>query len=209
LTGREPDQTALAYYRARYYDPKLGRFLSEDPIGFLGGPNFYAYALNRPTNLVDPLGLESGNINKLVPGPDAPVTPLPPGNPIDPATGYFGAEGHFFGGGGLTSVTCFDGCGKKKTFRYVKVCLGGAMGAGLGGGNVTGMSGASCRADSYTGWFFETGFSKGVVSGSADFGYSSGPFGLPGLPSGVNEGGLGLGLGFKLKASWCYYIQIP
>ena len=32
----------LYYYRARYYDPRLGRFLSEDPIGFWGGVNFYA-----------------------------------------------------------------------------------------------------------------------------------------------------------------------
>jgi len=47
------------YYRARYYDPKIGRFLSEDPIRFLGGINFYAYARNRPVNLRDPWGLQS------------------------------------------------------------------------------------------------------------------------------------------------------
>jgi len=48
------------YYRARYYDPKVGRFVSEDPIGFLGGDvNLYAYVRNRPSGWVDPSGLSS------------------------------------------------------------------------------------------------------------------------------------------------------
>jgi hypothetical protein len=47
-----------SYYRARCYDPATGRFLSEDPIEFAGGTDFYAYALNRPTILVDPSGLD-------------------------------------------------------------------------------------------------------------------------------------------------------
>jgi len=56
-TGREWDpETGLYYYRARYYDPKIGRFISEDPIGFLGGVNLYAYVDNRPTEMIDPLG---------------------------------------------------------------------------------------------------------------------------------------------------------
>ncbi|MDQ7787816.1 MAG: MopE-related protein [Thermodesulfovibrionales bacterium] len=60
FTGREWDEeTGLYFYRARYYDAKVGRFISEDPIGFEGGDvNFYAYVKNRPTVLVDPLGLE-------------------------------------------------------------------------------------------------------------------------------------------------------
>jgi len=59
FTGREWDpETGLYYYRARYYDPKIGRFISEDPIGFRGGVNFYAYVGNRPTNAVDPFGLD-------------------------------------------------------------------------------------------------------------------------------------------------------
>jgi RHS repeat-associated protein len=36
-TGREDDGTALYYYRARYYDPGLKRFISEDPIGIEEG----------------------------------------------------------------------------------------------------------------------------------------------------------------------------
>jgi 3D (Asp-Asp-Asp) domain-containing protein len=44
------------YYRARYYDPSPGRFVSEDPIGFAGGANLYEYANNRVANLDDPFG---------------------------------------------------------------------------------------------------------------------------------------------------------
>ena len=57
-TGRDFDkETGLYYNRARYYDPTVGRFLSEDPIGFGGGLNFYVYAENDPIDSEDPFGL--------------------------------------------------------------------------------------------------------------------------------------------------------
>lgn len=57
-TGREFDtETSMYYYRARYYDPAIGRFMSEDPIDFLGGSNFYRYANNGPAVIADPTGL--------------------------------------------------------------------------------------------------------------------------------------------------------
>ena len=44
---------------ARYYNPTLGRFISEDPIGFAGGQaNLYGYVFNSPTNFIDPFGLD-------------------------------------------------------------------------------------------------------------------------------------------------------
>jgi RHS repeat-associated protein len=55
-TGREPDGSGLIYYRARYYDPTMGRFVSQDPIGMKGGLNFYAYVGNSPLNFTDPEG---------------------------------------------------------------------------------------------------------------------------------------------------------
>jgi RHS repeat-associated protein len=58
-TSRELDrETGLMYYRARYYESGLGRFLSEDPVGFKAGDvNFYRYVGNQPVVFVDPFGL--------------------------------------------------------------------------------------------------------------------------------------------------------
>jgi RHS repeat-associated protein len=57
-TGRDNEGAGLQYNRARYYSPSLQRFISEDPIGFLGGDNQYAYAGNDPINFNDPFGLQ-------------------------------------------------------------------------------------------------------------------------------------------------------
>jgi RHS repeat-associated protein len=57
-TGRDNDlDTGLYYYRARYFDRKIGRFISEDPLGVRDHSNMYAYVRNNPVNFVDPLGL--------------------------------------------------------------------------------------------------------------------------------------------------------
>lgn len=60
--GRENDGTGLLYMRARYYNPKFGRFISSDPLGLAGGLNTHAYALGNPVSLSDPLGLSSDDI---------------------------------------------------------------------------------------------------------------------------------------------------
>ena len=58
-TAREFDlETGLYYYRARYYDSTIGRFLSEDPLQYAGGRNFFVYVGSNPTNFLDPLGLK-------------------------------------------------------------------------------------------------------------------------------------------------------
>jgi RHS repeat-associated protein len=51
-----PRNPQASYYCARYYDSQSGRFLSEDPIGFGGGQNFYNYVGNGPVDRTDPLG---------------------------------------------------------------------------------------------------------------------------------------------------------
>jgi len=79
-TARESDtETGLYYYRARYYDPAAGRFLSEDPLEFYaGGANFYRYSFNNPANLNDPSGLAPGLLNKLLDWLKPTPTPPPP-----------------------------------------------------------------------------------------------------------------------------------
>ncbi len=57
FTGRENDSTGLYYYRARYYSPDVGSFISEDPTRVDNGINSYAYADGDPVGRRDPLGL--------------------------------------------------------------------------------------------------------------------------------------------------------
>lgn len=50
-------ETGLYYNRHRYYSPDQGRYISRDPVSFVGGVNLYCYAENNPTSNADPLGL--------------------------------------------------------------------------------------------------------------------------------------------------------
>jgi RHS repeat-associated protein len=65
FTGREYDPVSkFYYYRARVYDPVLGRFMSEDPTGFRGGDiNLYGYVWNNPNGFSDPLGFSGWGVN--------------------------------------------------------------------------------------------------------------------------------------------------
>jgi RHS repeat-associated protein len=71
-TGRERDASGLDYYRARYYLPSAGRFLTPDPIGLQGGLNAYGYVGSNPVNFTDPFGLRAG----------APLGPAGPRVPV-------------------------------------------------------------------------------------------------------------------------------
>jgi RHS repeat-associated protein len=106
-TGREFDsETGIYYYRARYFDPSAGRFLSEDRLRSQGGANFYRYTQNNPLVWIDPSGdnlcysvTPSGMVEKpcadpgqgmnciYVPGGVSCNVPIPPGPPPAPNPG--------------------------------------------------------------------------------------------------------------------------
>lgn len=56
--GVMADENGLMYMQARYYDPELRRFITQDPIGTMGGLNVYAYAGGDPVGSIDPSGLQ-------------------------------------------------------------------------------------------------------------------------------------------------------
>ena len=87
FTGRENDSTGLYFYRARFYNPQLQRFVSEDPLGFAGGLNLFTYAANQPTGFVDPLGLKPSPGLGDPPGGPGGSGPGGPGSPRGPGGG--------------------------------------------------------------------------------------------------------------------------
>lgn len=60
------DQIGLAYYKARFYSPGLGRFLQTDPIGYGDGLNWYNYVGSDPVNYTDPTGTRECTINEII-----------------------------------------------------------------------------------------------------------------------------------------------
>jgi RHS repeat-associated protein len=82
-------ELGMWYYKARIYSPTLGRFMQTDPAGYEGsGTNLYAYVNADPVNLVDSLGLKSGDIFSGVAAAMKDATAY-----------YFRRNGHEWGGG--------------------------------------------------------------------------------------------------------------
>ena len=73
----EGDIVSLYYMRNRWYDPDVGRFVSEDPAGFAGGSNLFAFGRNDPVNASDPSGLGTDFYCVWSPASDNPPSPRP------------------------------------------------------------------------------------------------------------------------------------
>jgi RHS repeat-associated protein len=172
-TGRENDG-ALYYYRARYYNPMLGRFVSEDPIRFSRGTtNSYGYAGDNPVQFTDPLGLwtlEIGiSVNYTLP---------------------FNISGTVFAG------IAVDTHGNVATYD------GGGGGLGEGAGASGGVSVGVSNADTVCGLggpFLNVSGTGGIdgLAGTADYftGAGNGPGGV------VTGGGATIGVGGGAGAS--------
>lgn len=123
-----------SYYRARYYDPSIGRFTAEDPAGFDAEPNVYRYVLNNPNIFIDPTGLQ-------IPGMASGT--LPP----DPRKNTIKCDGHghitvqigfpqTLGDGSAKAIQCLIGCAREHEESHrqdalaanPKVCNGQAPG---------------------------------------------------------------------------------
>lgn len=100
FTGARYDQaTSLHSFRARWYSSGLGRFITADPIGLVGGTDSYVYSANAPSVYTDPLGLqlisplgvrpilEPIGLNPLSLGPPIAIAPPPPLPPPGPPPG--------------------------------------------------------------------------------------------------------------------------
>jgi RHS repeat-associated protein len=111
FTGREYDGHAIYNNRARYYNPTLDRFLSQDPLGQeANGPNVYLYTLDSPTDVTDRLGTTSEPTETLPRGESTQIHELeneeagrpansgPPAPPVN-----LGAPK---GSGGWVTVAC-------------------------------------------------------------------------------------------------------
>ncbi|QJC55793.1 Putative deoxyribonuclease RhsC [Polaromonas vacuolata] len=137
-TSRENDNTGLYYYRARYYDPVLKRFVSSDPIGLAGGINTYLYANGSPLLYADPLGLFGWA--------DMPAIPQPA---LDFGTGI--ADDVSFGLGPLArDLLDVDG-GVDRCSTAYKAGQYGTLGLGLGRMAHAGTAKAVSLAPSLTG----------------------------------------------------------
>jgi RHS repeat-associated protein len=126
------EETALHYSIARYFDPVLGRYLSRDPLTYLGGLNFYTYAGNDPVNAVDPLGLLTLTprwLRTVVAG----VTAAAVGVLVGIATAPFLGPGAIIAGGAAAGAV-FAGIDSYMTDGCVTCALGAAgKGAIVGG----------------------------------------------------------------------------
>ncbi|MBR0568974.1 RHS domain-containing protein, partial [Azoarcus sp. L1K30] len=84
------EESGLYYNRYRYYDPRQGRYVTQDPIGLMGGVNIYSYAACNPLSFVDFNGLET---SPRGPAPPHPTPDRDPGYSQGLCGDYSGAKG--------------------------------------------------------------------------------------------------------------------
>jgi len=123
LPGQQFDaETGFNHNGFREYMPNLGRYLESDPIGIRGGLNVYAYALDRPTNYVDPSGQIAGIDDAVLAGGGALVG-LAVQAATDLATGGLSDWQHYVG-------AAYGGAVGGLAIEYTAGLASGALSAG-------------------------------------------------------------------------------
>ncbi|MFQ5853920.1 MAG: RHS repeat-associated core domain-containing protein, partial [Candidatus Binatia bacterium] len=201
FTAREFDpETGLFYYRARYYDQRIGRFIQVDPLLRMKdvpaemSPNLrilppYTYVENSPLNGTDPLGLYTFSIG------------------ITLSASAFGAGG---GGGTFINIGHNPNTGWLSgwSFSITGTAEGGAI-AGVGGGpGITFTVTNACNVGQLLGSFFSAGRSG---LGRTGIGYFQSP---NGVVKGVSftatiaqRGYLGAGIGGGITSAIVQWVQ--
>jgi RHS repeat-associated protein len=163
-------ESGLMLYKIRHYNQSFGRFVSRDPVGYLGNRgNLYEYARNRPTMFADPLGLIVGCVD-------------------------YGVAFVWGVGAGAQVSRCTDDCGNVAWLISVSVRAGVDAGGGVAGGLYSG-----CLKNYIKGNQIDLNLSVGVVSVGSNNGIGgagsgghvavSGPIpGVPPLRAGFSAG---------------------
>ncbi len=163
--GEEHDvDTGLNYLNARYYDPRRGQFLSQDPLSwappaeYLLDPqqlNSYSYARNNPITYKDPTGLST-----------ASVRPRPPGGwKIGQAMGQYNGVTAYYNGIGSPSIaySCVE---------YAKRYMS----------RVYGINSIGRVGDAKTMWSMSDTINTRLASTGAQYRFSKYPNGMNALP---------------------------
>ena len=149
--------TGLDYANARYYDPSLGRFISQDPTGFAAGDsNLYRFVDNHPTYATDPTGLydggststqSSGSYQSSFSSITAPTSSssylaaMPSGNSVSAPISLTSGGGSYASFSSITAPTSSTGNSGINYAALVANAVSSGSYGGLGGGSyVTGSN---------------------------------------------------------------------
>jgi RHS repeat-associated protein len=208
-SGREIDpETALMYYRARFFDPQVGRFISEDPIGLSGGMNLFTYVANNPVSFTDPSGTQIRSDRNWNEGDKNPITGEILHNDFRQAAGMACALDGFNpwlsaeAGGGFHFLSPVGGNGAvgmkinpwtMEVCFYVRTCVRTGFGI-YGGGGLTGaFNFGPAEGQRSRGWSTNLGGDVAVPG-------EAGRFAGRGSSGSLGWGGVGLGAGPVLGA---------